>query len=213
MFFRFVLILIALAGLYSLYGIIHFKWMYHSVENPKADFLTLENNENGQDQDEKSKNQIMMVEYLNYGCEYCKEMHPRIKELLSLRKDITYIARPIVFGDEAMMRLNNIVLAAGLQGQFWEMHNAILEYPEMEVPDSFIEETANLYGMDYNKLIEDSQSKAIEKIAENNMASMTHAGIDSVPSFVINGDIHLVANENLPQLKDLLEIITATQKK
>ena len=39
-------------------------------------------------------------------------------------------------------------MAAGLQGKFKEMHEAILEYPEMSVPDSFIEETAALYGID-----------------------------------------------------------------
>lgn len=204
MFFRFILILIALAGLYSLYGIIHFKWMYYSVENPKADFLILENQEEGEDK-------IIIVEYLNYGCRYCKEMHPTIKALLTLRKNITYIARPIVFGDEATIRLNNIVLAAGLQDKFWEMHDAILEYPEIEVPDSFIQETANLYGLDYEQLIKDSQSKEITTIAENNMTSMTHAGIDSVPSFVINRDVHLIADENLPQLKDLLDIIPTTK--
>ncbi len=209
MLFRFVLILLALIGLYSLYGIIHFKWMYHSVENPKADFLILENQK---DTESQAQPRVVMVEYLNYGCIYCKEMHLMIKELLTLRDDITYIARPIVFGDEAMIRLNNIVLAAGLQDKFWEMHNAILEYPEIEVPDSFIEETANLFGLDYEQLIKDAASEEIIKIADNNMASMTHAGIDSVPSFVINGDIYLVADENLPQLKDLLEIITTSSK-
>jgi len=204
-FYYLALVIIALAGIYTVVGIVNFKWMHHSVENPKAEFLTYESGDGVADE-------ITVVEFLNYGCGYCKQMHPTVKELLALRKDIKYIVRPVVFGTEEMLRLNNMVLAAGLQGKFWEMHDAVLEYPEQDVPDSFIEETASLYGIDFDKLVSDSQSIEIENIARNNMGSMRHASISSVPSFVINGEVYVINDEYLPNLKDMIKIIANAKK-
>ena len=196
--FIIVLIPIVLLGLYSLYGIGHFKYMYYSLDNPKADFQ-ITGDENAD---------VTVVEFLNYGCGYCKELHPSIKQLLTLRKDIKYIARPVVFGDENMTKTTNTVLAAGLQGKFWEMHDAILEYPEIEVPDSFIEETAALYGLDYQKLVNDAQGDAVKEIADNNMGTMEHAGLFNVPALVVNGQFYIITNDKLPDFKEILEVVT-----
>lgn len=198
-YFRyFVVTIIVLFGAYTLFGIGHFKWMYHSVQNPQAEFL-VKKNENAE---------ITVVEFLNYGCGYCKQMHPTIEELLKIRKDIRYVARPVVFGDEAMQRLNKLVIAAGLQGKFWEMHDAVLSYPTQAVPEEFIKETAALYDIDYQKLVDDIDSKEVEKIAESNDKAASHAGIGSVPSFVIGEEIFIVTDENLPDLKDLLDMVS-----
>lgn len=185
-----------------MFGILHFKWMYHSVNNPKANFQ-ITGNQNAD---------ITLVEFISYSCEYCRQVHPAVKEALEIRKDIRYIARPLAFGQENSQRLTRIVLAAGLQGKFWELHDAFLEYPETEIPDEFIEETALLYGLDYKKLIEDSESKKVRKMAENNMAALEHAGIKSVPSFVIGGRIYVIGNSGVPDLKQLLEIIAQAEQ-
>ena len=63
-----------------------------------------------------------------------------MEEVLQIRKDIRYVARPISFGHEEtkeMDKLSTLVLAAGLQGKFWEFHKAFLEYPEQNIPDSW----------------------------------------------------------------------------
>lgn len=205
--YSFLFILITFAGFYSAYGVFHFKWMYHSLENPRADFQIYENENDG------VEDKVVLVEFLNYGCGYCKQMHPTLNELLALRKDITYIVRPVVFGNERMVALSNQVIAAGLQGKFWEMHNAVLEYPEQDVPDSFIEETASLYGIDYQKLVADSQGDEVRKIAENNFKAFSHASISSVPSFILDKEILIVKDENLPTLQDMIEWVTTAKNK
>ena len=202
MFYRFILIMLFIIGAYSLVGIGNFKWMYHKIDNPKADFLVMGN----------TTSDITVVEFLNYGCAGCKEINPVIKELIEIRPDIRYVVRPVVaVEDEVITRITNIVFAAGLQGKFLEMHDAILEYPEAEVPDSFIEETANLFGLNYTQLLEDAKSEKVQKITDHNYSTFEHAGIYTVPSFVINGKIYSASNEALPTLKELLSLITAAQ--
>jgi len=206
MFYRIIIILIALAGLYTVTGVVIFKWMHHGIENPRADFQIYDN---GQDDDGKN---ITVIEFLNYGCGYCKKLHPVMKEILELRDDVQYIVRPAAFGNERMVALNNLVIAAGLQDKFWEMHDAVLEYPEQDVPDSFIEETASLYNIDYQRLVNDAQGEEVKKISDNNFRAMRNAKISTVPSFVINGEFFIVKDERLPTLQDMLSLITNAEK-
>jgi protein-disulfide isomerase len=210
-FYRIVLILLALAAAYSLYGIIHFKWMEHSVRNPDTEFLIAGN--------EEADETLVLFTY--YQCGYCKEIDPLIEEVLKVRKDLRYVVRPVVFAHEEMDdetrqafeeadKYTRLALAAGLQGHFWDLHRALMEYPEMEIPDDFIEETAGLYGIDYDQLIKDSNSKQVKKLARSNLAALEYTGIPLVPSFMINNKTYNVS-DSLPDLKQLLTIISSAE--
>lgn len=218
-FYRIIIILLIIVAGYTLYGIGHFKWMYHRTANPKADFQISGNIEGN----------LTLIEFLNYNCGYCRDLNPVVKELLEMRKDIRYIARPVSFqmfepieeakeGEEPKEakpiedRTTKFVFAAGLQGKFWEMHDAVLEYPDMDIPDSFFEETANLYGIDYNQLQKDSRSKKIEKLINENLAAFNHVGLYSVPSFMMNGKIYVITDGKLPNLKTLLDFVASAEK-
>jgi len=205
-FYRIIIVLLIIAAGYSLYGISHFKWMYHRVNNPAAEFQVSGNEQSS----------LILVEFLNYNCGYCKQLHPAVKELLSIRKDIRYVARPVSFTifydeegneQEADDQVTKMVIAAGLQGKFQEMHNAVLEYPEIELPDGFIEETANLYGIDYEQLVKDANGKKVQKIIKENLKAFNHTGLYSVPSFMIDNDFYIITDENLPGLKQLLNMV------
>ena len=202
-FYRIIIILLGLATIYCVYGIVHFKRMYHRVEHPKTEFLVRNPDQQG----------VTIVEFLNYGCGYCKELQPVIEEVLDMRKDLRYVARPIAFGEGSTNELTMIVLAAGLQDRFWEFHQAFLEYPEVDIPDSFIEETADLYGVDYARLKEDAQSEEVAKLAERNYAAMESAGLYSVPSFMINKRLYLIDESGVPDIKKMLEIVIEAQKR
>lgn len=219
-FYRIIVILLIIAAGYSLYGIGHFKWMYYRVDHPKADFQIGSN----------PQADLTLIEFINYNCGYCRQLHPVVKELLDVRKDVRYIVRPISFkifeedkeaekieGQDKKYKeiednTTKMVIAAGLQGKFWEIHNAILEYPDLELPEDFIQETANLYGLDYDQLVKDAESKKVQKIIDENIAVFDHVGLYSVPSFMMNGKIYSVTDENLPDLKKLLDFIVSAEK-
>ena len=202
--FRIIVVLLSLAALYTVYGIGHFKWMNHYVVTPKADFLVNGNKD--------SKETV--VEFTYYQCGWCKETSLVMEEVLKLRKDLRHVVRPVVFGGESEEtdKLTKIALAAGLQGKFWEIHQAFIEYPELEIPEDFIEETALLYGIDYNQLIEDSNGKEVAKIAKSNLVALEHTGMVSVPSFAINNKTYAI-DEKAPDLKFLLSLIAQAEQK
>lgn len=201
--YKFVLVLIAIAMAYTLFGIGHFKWMYHNVNNPAAAFQVSGN----------AGSDITFIEFLNYGCGHCKTVYPVIKELQETRKDIRYLTRPIAFdmvnesGETVIDKATRIALAAGLQGKFNEFNDAFLEYPEATVPDDFIQEIAELYNVDYDQLVKDSEGKKVEKYINENFKALEHAGLYSVPTFMIGHQIYIVTDDNLPDLKKLLNMI------
>jgi len=139
-------------------------------------------------------------------------LHPTLQELKQVHKDVRYIARPIAFDDSEKENPARIAIAAGLQGKFTEIHEAFLEYPKGEIPDSFIEETALLYGLDYDLLLKDSKGKKVQEILDNNLSAAAHAGITSVPSLMIKDQIYIVTDSGIPDLKKLLNILANTRK-
>lgn len=211
-FYRIIIVLLILTGAYSVFGIVHFKRMYHKVENPRAEFQVLKN------QDAP----LTLVEFTGYYCGYCKQLQPVIDELLAIRKDIRFVTRPVVFTlydniDGEMVPhdddLTKQIFAAGLQGNFETMHKAILEFPVgEEIPQSFVEETATLYGINYTQLQKDSDSKKIKKIIKDNQDAFSVAGLSSTPSFMMNDKVLIISEKNLPTLETLLNFITTAEK-
>lgn len=197
--FRAYMTVLILLALYAIVGIIHFKILYINVDQPKAAFLI-------QEPIKPTSNPVTVIEFLDYTCPYCKELNPIVEELLTIRKDIRYIALPVAFDEETSEPILRHVLAAGIQGKFWEMHKAVLEYPEEIVPQEFFEQTAALYGLDVEKFLEDAQGKEVDAIIDNNIKKLAHAGIYSTPSFLIGNKIY-VPNNSMPTLVDLINMV------
>lgn len=209
-FYFFLVGLLTLAALYSVTGIAVLKWSTHKVEHPKAEFLILNS----------GTNDITLVDFTNYRCNFCKDMHKTIKEARALQKNIRYVPRPILFDipkdakPEDIQRpaaLERLVIAAGLQGKFEEMHNSFMEYPNNIIPEDIIIETANLYGIDYAKMVEDSKGDKVQEILDNNMKDMMGYNIPYLPSYIINKNIYVIGDK-MPNLTDFLTMIENEKK-
>lgn len=202
-FYRVIIILLVLGAGYSLFGIGHFHWLYYRIHNPTSEFTTraptTENSE-----------AITLTEFLGYKCSYCRTLHPIMMEALDIRKDVRYTVRPIEFEDDRKPSVARLALAAGLQGKFWEFHEAFLEKPDAAIPDSFVEEICLLYDVDYDQLIADANGKKVEKMMNDNMKALDYALLNSVPSFIINHDVYAV-DQSFPDLKTILNLITNAQ--
>lgn len=201
MFFRILTVIIVLAAAYAAYEIYYFSSMFNAVKNPKGEFQVLE-------PDDFS---TTMVEFMDYSCPHCHNIHPVVKEVLEKRSDIRYVAMPISVMDQPSERLVRLALAAGLQGKFWEFHDAFLESPILldgddAAIDAFVEETAMLYGIDYTKLVEDSIGKEVDQLFEKNMKAASKATIYSTPYFII-GKTFYQPQEDPPETATILRVI------
>lgn len=200
--------LLALATLYSISGIVFLKWQYYKAEHPKAAFQIIDNENNA----------FTIIDFTNYRCGFCKKVHPTIDEVLKLNKNVRYIPRPILFpyDPDAEIKqepndLEKLVMAAGMQGKFKEIHDSFMEYPEGIIPEDFIKETAELYNIDYKKMVEDSQGPKVLKYLEDNSNALIGLNVPSIPSYVVGKNIYVV-KDSVPSLKDFLTMLENEKK-
>jgi protein-disulfide isomerase len=132
---------------------------------------------------------IKLVEYGDYQCPYCADAYPVIKEIQS------------TFGDQILFVFRNFPLqeshkyaniaaqaaeAAGKQGKFWEMHDAIYEN-QQQLNDDYLDSLAEKLGLDMEQFEWDLNSEEITNKVEDDFESGVRSGVNGTPSFFING--------------------------
>lgn len=140
---------------------------------------------------------ITLVEYGDYQCPACGAFHSIVEQLFEQNEgQIRLVFRHFP--------LNNIhpnadtaaraVQAAGLQGKYWEMHNVVFErqqewspLPRGSVKNRMLEYAMEL-GMNAEQLDADMDSDAVEDKIAADIDSGEASGVNSTPSFYVNGE-------------------------
>jgi len=137
--------------------------------------------------------QIVLIEYSDFQCPACAIYYPLVNKLSEeLGDKISFVyrhfplkqhqnAEPAAWAAEA----------AGRQGKFWEMHDLIFENQKIWSDQKNAEELfikyAEALSLDMAKFKEDVGSKEINEKVESDYQSGLRAGVDSTPTFFLNG--------------------------
>ncbi len=194
MFFRILVVCLVLAASYALYELWGVRTFYSTVHKTSAEFA-VQNNDTGK---------ITIVDFVHYECGACRMTSKILVEHAKADKTIKLIVRPVPFEGEGVERAVKMVLAAGLQGKFWEFHEAIISYGAA-TNDAFFKETANLYGLDYERLLKDAESTDILKMLEENANAAVITGIKSAPALMVGQRVF--QTDGPLTLPDLLRMI------
>jgi protein-disulfide isomerase len=132
---------------------------------------------------------IKLVEYGDYQCPYCRDAYSIVKEIQSTFGDqILFVFRN--FPLQEAHRYANIAAqaaeAAGRQGKFWEMHDAIYEN-QQQLNDDFLDSLAEKLELDMEQFEWDLNSEEISSKIENDFESGVRSGVNGTPSFFVNG--------------------------
>jgi Na+/H+ antiporter NhaA len=135
---------------------------------------------------------VTLIEYGDFECPYCGQAESVVRELLSaFDDDIRYVWRHLPLNDVhgSAQLAAEAVEAAGAQGAFWEMSDALLAHQDALGPQD-IARVAQELGLDVERLW--SEIRAHEhapRIAED-VASADASGVSGTPTFFINGRRH-----------------------
>lgn len=138
---------------------------------------------------------IVMVVYSDYQCPFCAgwshETLPVMREYAETG-DLRIEWRDLnIITPEASERAAIATYAAGLQGDFWEYHEAL--YPEGEtLPESELSEDGLIdiaveLGLDEDRFVEDMSSDETRAEITRNAQEGLMAGAASTPAFIIDG--------------------------
>ena len=126
---------------------------------------------------------IVLLEYGDYQCEFCKAALPVVKKLRRhFGKQLVFIFRNFPLTTEHPNAFAKAVAAeaAAKQRKFWRMHSVL-----------FIEKSiltaAKKAGVDLKKFLLAMRSDELQKKVDADISSGIHIGVNGTPSFFVNG--------------------------
>jgi Na+/H+ antiporter NhaA len=135
---------------------------------------------------------VTLVEYGDYECPYCGQAEVVIRELLdSFGDDLRYVWRHLPLTDvhEHAQTASEAAEAAAEQGEFWRMHDVLLEHQGDLTPPDLTRYARDL-GLDVDKFWEGIRSRRHAPHIAEDVASADASGVAGTPSFFINGKRH-----------------------
>lgn len=135
---------------------------------------------------------VILVEYSDLQCPACRNYYPLVKQLVQEFGDrIFFIYRHFPLAQHKNAEFAAIAAeAAGRQGKFWEMHDILFERQNdwaNKNPRGLFIEYAREIGIDADRFATELNDSALQKAVKDDVRSGNRLGVDSTPSFFLNG--------------------------
>jgi protein-disulfide isomerase len=145
------------------------------------------------------KAQLTLVEFGDYECPSCGAYHPFLKEILSRYPDklrLEFHHYPLISVHPNAMIGAMAAEAAGEQGHYWEMHDALYEHQpewgESRNPEPVLINLAGHIGLDVNKFMQSLRSPALQDRVLQDVTRARELQLNETPSFLIDGQrVHI----------------------
>jgi protein-disulfide isomerase len=152
---------------------------------------------------------VVLVEYGDYQCPYSRQAHAAVKDLQQrLGDQLCFVYRhfPLTGKHPYAELAAEAAEAAGEQGKFWEMHDALFELQPQFGPD-LIAELAERLDMSVEALTEDMKTRRFQDRVERIAAGGTHIGVVETPTFFINGERHEGDSDELSLVSAIMRFV------
>jgi len=133
---------------------------------------------------------VTLVEYGDYECPHCGAAFPIIKAVQKkLGPKLRFVFRnfPLTYMHPFAELAAEAAEAAGAQGKFWEMHDAIYENQE-SLGEEMLEELAQKLKLDINRFNSDIKSRKYKEHVKKDFLGGAKSGVNGTPSLFINGE-------------------------
>lgn len=151
---------------------------------------------------------VIVVEFYDYNCGYCKKVFPTVSELLEKDKKVRFIFKEFPILGPSSELASKWALAAHKQKKFYEFHKALMSNRvPIELP--LLEKLAKDAGLNVDQAKKDADSPEILQQIENNRALAAGLGLGGTPAFVIGDE--LVPGMIFPE--DMLKKVSAAREK
>jgi protein-disulfide isomerase len=142
---------------------------------------------------------ILIVEYGDYVCPFCREAESAVTRLLASRDDIKYVWKDLPNPNHLGA---DLAAEAGLcakdQGKFWEFRKELIGGPAT-FDESALNVLANSFGLDPYRFSSCLKTRSTQAVVQRNIEEAKALGIDGTPYFFIDGKRHsgLITYEQL----------------
>src|SRR5262245_29239277 len=139
--------------------------------------------------------EVTLVEFGDYQCPSCGAYHPFVKEILKrypkqLRLEFHHY--PLISIHPNSMAASMAAEAAGDQGHYWEMHDALFEsqngWATTPNPEPIFTALATRIGLNVSVFTQALRSPELQQRVLKDVERAQAAKVEAVPTFFISGD-------------------------
>ena len=147
---------------------------------------------------------VVITEFSDFQCPYCREAQTAIKQVLSDYKEQVrweFKHLPLDIHAEAFAAAKASI-CAGEQASFWNMHDALFKSNELSAET--LKLTAGKLGLNVDRFVECISAERTQNSVRQDLIEARRLGINSTPTFLINGKL-LRGAVNLETFKTSIE--------
>lgn len=152
---------------------------------------------------------VVIVEFFDYRCPYCKQVVPTLAQLLKEDTKLSLVHKELpILGPDSVVAAR-AALAARKQNKYMQMHTVLMGMRNLD--EASILKAAATQGLDVNKLKADMQSSETDALIEKNRALARALNISGTPAFII-GEQLVPGAIDMRTLKSLVAEARAAKK-
>jgi protein-disulfide isomerase len=145
---------------------------------------------------------VTIVEFFDYRCPYCKQVHPAIQKLLDQDRKLRFVYKEFpVLGEQSDIAAH-AALAARLQGKYEALHNAMMA-AKGQITEEMVYRLAASIGLDVDRLKHDMTDPEIDRALSANRSLAKALELRGTPGFII-GDHVIPGAIDLDALKTMV---------
>jgi protein-disulfide isomerase len=133
---------------------------------------------------------ITLVEYGDYQCPYCGQAYPIVERLRAQFADsMRFVFRnlPLVDVHPNAEAAAEVAEAVGLQGKFWEMHDALFEN-QRDLSAAALTRYVEGVGADVHRVASDIADGGPRRRVDADFEGAIRSGANGTPTFFVNGE-------------------------
>ena len=134
---------------------------------------------------------VVIVEFLDYRCGFCRRSHPEVAELISTDGNIRYIVKEFpILGEESVLasRFAISVLQNVDAATYEKVHNALMTF-RGNINNASLARLAEQLNLDVEQIFLAMQSNAVSTVIAENRALAQRMQINGTPGFVFGDQI------------------------
>jgi protein-disulfide isomerase len=136
------------------------------------------------------KGEVVMVEFYDYQCGYCKMSEEAVEKVIKENKDVKFIYKDFPILGPMSVQASKASFASTRQGnaKFIKFHDLMMGKKD-HLSDDIIYQTAKEAGLDVDKLKKDMASDDVDKMIKANLELGNAIGVRGTPMFIVGQQI------------------------
>lgn len=127
-----------------------------------------------------------IIMFFDYNSKWSRRAHPILMQLLAKYPDVRVVLKDYPGITEDSELISRVVHAARAKNKYQELHYALMNL-DHDIDEAKLKQVVQSVGLDYAELKELSKSPEIDRSLEENRQAAFFLGIQSAPSFVVDG--------------------------